>query len=818
MYDDVMTRNDDGELAVRTVSATEGTNPSSYDDVFTRDSNGKLALRVVGAGGGDSHNKGYFATQAALEEAYPTGEAGDYAIVGSTDTVWLWDDDNSEWVDSDQKGQVTSVNNQTGAVTIGADDILPSQTGYSGRVLGTDGFVAGWIAPEIVQRSTMPQASEDELGNIYQFTGTTDANYTNGYFYKCVSDGQQPATYSWSQVSVQPAPVIPDPLPSQTGNSGKFLTTDGTDASWGDALVNTATGTDSLTILGIAGTNQDSINIGTGSSAARGSIAIGNSASSQKRGIAIGLNSIATGTTVTACPIVIGYKATASADFAIQLGSVGSNGATNSDANTFKVANANGNYEIMSADGTIPADRLTHAINKYSSMPTAASTNEGWIVQYTGTTDATYTHGYIYECVSDGGNPATYSWSAVQVQAGGGGSLPTQTGNAGKFLYTDGTDASWSDKPLVNKATGNNSLSILGNTVSSLWGVAVGAGASVTGNFATAIGGYLTESSGGVALGYNTHSSGSGVAIGGENTRAEGTNRIAIGYRMQSNADNAIQIGGNGNTQTNSDANTFKVANANGNYEIMSADGTVPADRLAKAINKYSTMPTAASTNEGWIVQYTGATDSTYTHGYIYECVSDGGNPATYSWTAVQVQAGGGGSLPSQTGNSGKFLTTDGTDASWSDKPLVNTATGTSSLTLIGMPTSSNFATNIGYNTSVGNAHGLAIGSNASSQGTGSIAIGRSASQTSGAGNNQIAIGYDAHTAGGVNSVQIGSGTNSSANTVCFGNANGNFTIMDANGNLPTDRLASTTGLTDGNYRLRLVMASGVPTLTWVAE
>lgn len=325
-------------------------NPNSTKGYVTVDGKKhRVVLTATIAGGGDQHNLGYYATQAALEEAYPTAEAGDWAIVGATDTVWIWDTDNSEWIDSDQKGQVTSVNNQTGDVTL--------------------------TIPDAVQYSTIPTASADNLGDIVQFTGTTDANYTNGYFYKCVSDGQEPATYSWSQVSVQPTP------------SG----------------------------------------------------------------------------------------------------------------------------------------------------------------------------------------------------------LPDQTGQSGKFLTTDGTDASWSDKPLVNKATGNNSLSILGNTVSSLWGVAVGAGASVTGNFATAIGGYLTESSGGVAVGYNTHSSGSGVAIGGENTRAEGTNRIAIGYRMQSNADNAIQIGGNSNTQTNSDANTFKVANANGNFEIMSADGTVPTDR-------FTTTPSADGT------------------------------------------------------------------------------------------------------------------------------------------------------------------------------------------------------------------------------
>ena len=88
---------------------------------------------------------------------------------------------------------------------------------------------------EQIQVSALPTASADELGNIYQFIGTTDSNYTNGYFYKCVSDGLNPATYSWSRIDVQPTV---DPLPSQSGQSGKFLTTDGTDASWAavDAL------------------------------------------------------------------------------------------------------------------------------------------------------------------------------------------------------------------------------------------------------------------------------------------------------------------------------------------------------------------------------------------------------------------------------------------------------------------------------------------------------------------------------------------------------------------------------------------------------
>lgn len=72
----------------------------------------------------DPHNKGYFATADALKAAIPTGQNGDFAVVGATDTIWVWDGDGGGWVDSDTKGQVTSVNGQTGAVTVATPGTL----------------------------------------------------------------------------------------------------------------------------------------------------------------------------------------------------------------------------------------------------------------------------------------------------------------------------------------------------------------------------------------------------------------------------------------------------------------------------------------------------------------------------------------------------------------------------------------------------------------------------------------------------------------------------------------------------------------------
>ena len=45
---------------------------------------------------------GYYETPDALEQAHPTAKAGNWAIAGSTDTIWVWDLDTSAWKDSHQ--------------------------------------------------------------------------------------------------------------------------------------------------------------------------------------------------------------------------------------------------------------------------------------------------------------------------------------------------------------------------------------------------------------------------------------------------------------------------------------------------------------------------------------------------------------------------------------------------------------------------------------------------------------------------------------------------------------------------------------------
>ena len=82
----------------------------------------------------------------------------------------------------------------------------------------------GGESGQTIQYDELPAASSSLAGEIYQYTGTTNLQYTNGYFYECVNDG---GTYKWVQTNVQP---------SSGGGSGHTIQEDGTDMTSRAAL------------------------------------------------------------------------------------------------------------------------------------------------------------------------------------------------------------------------------------------------------------------------------------------------------------------------------------------------------------------------------------------------------------------------------------------------------------------------------------------------------------------------------------------------------------------------------------------------------
>ena len=122
--------------------------------------------------------------------------------------------------------------------------ILTLQNGSTVEFIISD-FIDG--LQNQIQFSTMPTATIDTVNKIVQYVGETTEDYTKGYFYECVPTSEhtpQVPNLCWQQIDVMPAGSS---LPDQTGNAGKYLKTDGTNASWetvsgGGGAVNSVNG------------------------------------------------------------------------------------------------------------------------------------------------------------------------------------------------------------------------------------------------------------------------------------------------------------------------------------------------------------------------------------------------------------------------------------------------------------------------------------------------------------------------------------------------------------------------------------------------
>ena len=220
----------------------------------------------------------------------------------------------------------------------------------------------------------------------------------------------------------------PTEIPSQSGNSGKFLTTNGASVSWGDALTNTATGLDCLTIASSntsTGVSSTAIGVGADTSSYNHCTAIGTAAGAiNTRATAIGKSAKAKKTNTVAVgdytnnnaqrSVLVGSGASTTGAGSVTIG----NKATNTENLTFKVAlndtdynatdESSGLYTILNSSGKIPDARLNNPIPSQSG-------NSGKFLTTNG---------------------SSVSWATVDA-------LPSQSGQTGKFLTTNGTNASW---------------------------------------------------------------------------------------------------------------------------------------------------------------------------------------------------------------------------------------------------------------------------------------------------------------------------------------------------------------------------------------
>ena len=198
-----------------------------------------------------------------------------------------------------------------------------------------------------------------------------------------------------------------------------------------------------------------------------------------------------------------------------------------------------------------------------------------------------------------------------------------------------------------------------------------------------------------------------------------------------------------------------------------------------------------------WVsVTYTGSEEGTFDILFNETYTAEHTEIQNGHWERIDVQPSSGGS--SYTAGTG----IDITSGVISVKTPV-TSTGVGGLTA-----------GDGYSTMDSQQWITRFGRGTQTTGAGSSAFGNSARAT---GDHSTALGNSAYAYANY-AIQLGMGTNSTANTFMVGlSSNSNYELLSADGTIPAARHAALPAA-DGTYVLKLVIANGVPTLSWVAE
>jgi hypothetical protein len=302
-----------------------------------------------------------------------------------------------------------SVNVPTGSTyKVNNVNLIASQTGQSGKYLSTNGTSTSWATVD-----TLPS----QTGNSGKYLGT------NG------------TIASWSTV---------DTLPTQTGNNGKYLSTNGTIASW-------ASVPDTLPPqVGNAGKYLSTNGTAPSWSTVDSTPTSASTNLIQSGGVYTALQSKANTFTTDATP-------TASSTNPVQSGGVYT--ALQSKANTFTTdaTPTSASTNPVQSGGVYTA--LQSKANTFTTdaTPTSASTNpvqSGGVYTAlqskanTFTTDATPTASSTNPVQSGG------VYTAIQ----GISQVPSQSGQSGKYLSTNGTIASWQTVPATTPSGSNTQV------------------------------------------------------------------------------------------------------------------------------------------------------------------------------------------------------------------------------------------------------------------------------------------------------------------------------------------------------------------------
>lgn len=160
-----------------TAAKTSETNAAiSETNAKTSEANAKKyadEVRTVAEG-----YKGWFETEAALTATVPNGTKGDWAIIGSTNSIWLWDGSANVWVESVPRIDLSNYPTH-GEITELLKNYLPNRAATAAELGGIkvgNGLTVdedGTLSAN-AQEYSLPAATLNALGGIKIGSGTED--------------------------------------------------------------------------------------------------------------------------------------------------------------------------------------------------------------------------------------------------------------------------------------------------------------------------------------------------------------------------------------------------------------------------------------------------------------------------------------------------------------------------------------------------------------------------------------------------------------------------------------------------------------------